>query len=402
MKIYQINIVCGFGSTGRICIDLARTIEDEGGYCRIAYGRKKAPAGVDSFKISNLLEVYSHVLMTRFTDKHGLFSKKATRRMINDIKAYEPDVIHLHNIHGYYVNYELLFEFLKEYARPIVWTLHDCWAFTGHCAHFDYVGCEKWKNECGQCPQKALYPNSLYADKSTENYQRKRKAFTNVDNMTLVTVSDWLKGVVKKGFLKEYPITKISNGIDLKILKPITSDIRERYNLEDKKIILGVSSFWHERKGIHMFYELAKKIPEDYQIVLIGSHKGKKEEIPQNIINIDRISEVEELVKWYTAADVYVNMSAEETMGLTTVEALACGTPAVVMNATANPELIDAGCGKVVETGNIGQILAAIQSLEKNETIIQNCIQKAAFYEKEKQYKEYIQLYGKMMAEMEK
>lgn len=402
MKVYQINIVCGFGSTGRIVVDLAQTIEKEGGSCRIAYGRKNAPDTVDSFKFSNRLEVYSHVLMTRLMDRHGLYSKKATKRLIEDIKKYEPHIIHLHNIHGYYVNFEMLFHFLKEYNKPVVWTLHDCWAFTGHCAHFDYVGCQKWRDMCYNCPQKMLYPHSLVFDNCTDNYRRKKRAFTSISNMTLVTVSEWLKDVAKQGFLQKYLMKRISNGIDLVMMHPVESDIRAQYGLEDKKIILGVASFWHERKGIYTFYKLAEKIPENYVIVLIGAHKEKKEEIPKNILNIGRISDPQELVKWYTAADIYVNASAEETMGLTTVEAMACGTPAVVMNATANPELVDEGCGCVVEPGDIQQLLAAIYSLEKDEKTIVNCLERARCYEKTKQYKEYIKLYRDILAEEEK
>ena len=236
MKVYQINIVCGFGSTGRIAVDLAHTIEDEGGCCRIAYGRKEASSEVDSYKFSNQTEVYTHVLMTRLTDRHGLYSRNATKRLIEDIKNYNPDIIHLHNVHGYYVNYEMLFDFLKTYNRPIVWTLHDCWAFTGHCAHFDYVGCNKWKKECSQCPQKRLYPESLFLDNSTDNYHRKKDAFTLVPNMTLVTVSEWLKDVAGKSFLKKYPMEKISNGLDLQVMRPVESNLRKKYNYENKKI----------------------------------------------------------------------------------------------------------------------------------------------------------------------
>ena len=194
---------------------------------------------------------------------------------------------------------------------------------------------------------------------------------------------------------------KISNGLDLQVMRPMENNLRKQYNLNNKKIILGVSSFWHERKGIYTFYELARKVSEDYQIVLIGDLKENKEDMPKNIISIGRISEIDELARWYTVADVYVNTSAEETMGLTTIEAMACGTPAVVMNATANPELVDEGCGRVVETGDITQLLNAIYSLKKDKKIIQNCIERAASYEKTKQYKKYIQLYKDILYKME-
>ena len=402
MKVYQVNVVGGYGSTGRIAADLAQIIEREGGNCRIAYGRGGAPENVDFFKSSQDMEVYAHVLMTRLTDKHGLYSKKATRRLIEDICNYEPDVIHLHNIHGYYLNYEIFFRFLKEYGRPVVWSLHDCWAFTGHCAHFDYIGCDKWRQGCFKCPQKNQYPNSILLDNSSENYKRKKEAFQQVPSLTIVTVSEWLKSVAEQSFLKEYAINKISNGIDLSVMHPMESDLREKYHLVNKKIILGVASFWHERKGLYAFYELAKMISKEYQIVLIGVHKDKKSEMPGNILDIGKITDAQELVKWYTTADVYVNTSVEESMGLTTVEAMACGTPVVVMNATANPELVNKTCGRIVEPGNIEQLWSAIQSIVNVLEMKENCIKQAYEFEKTKQYKKYIELYKTILAEAEK
>lgn len=400
MKIYQINIVCGFGSTGKIVVDLAEIIQKEGSKCCIAYGRKNKAEGVDSFKISSPVEVYLHVLMTRLFDRHGLSSKNATKRLIKDIIQYNPDIIHLHNIHGYYLNYEVLFEFLRNYGKPVVWTLHDCWAFTGHCAYFDYVGCEKWKNECFQCPQKGEYPNSVIMDNSRDNYLRKKNAFTKIPNMTLVTVSEWLRSVTKQGFLKDYPVEKISNGINLEIFRPIESEIKQIYGLSHKKIILGVASFWSKRKGIQTFYDLAEVLPEEYQIVLVGGRQDAKKELPSNILSIGRISDLCELVKWYTAAEIYVNASVEETMGLTTIEAMACGTPAIVMNTTANPELIEEGCGCVVEPNSLPELLEAIISLKKDQKTIENCINRASEYEKEKQYRKYIQLYRNILGEV--
>lgn len=399
MKIYQINIVCGFGSTGKIVVDLAEAIQMAGGKCRIAYGRKNKAEGVDCFKTSSTMEVYFHVLMTRLLDRHGLFSKKATKRLIKDIVQYNPDIIHLHNIHGYYLQYEVLFEFLRNYGKPVVWTLHDCWAFTGHCAHFDYVGCEKWKDECYRCPQKGEYPNSMLMDNSRDNYLRKKNAFTRIPNMTLVTVSEWLRSVTKQGFLKDYPVEKISNGINFDIFHPIESDIKEIYGLSHKKIILGVASFWSKRKGIQTFYKLAEALPEEYQIVLVGGRQEAKKESPDNILSIGRTSDLYELIKWYTAAEVYVNTSVEETMGLTTIEAMACGTPAIVMNTTANPELIREGCGLIVEPNNLSQLLDAIRSLKKDQKTVECCILRASEFEKEKQYHKYIQLYQDMLRE---
>lgn len=401
MRVYQINVVCGSGSTGRIAADLAQTIKDYGGKSRIAYGRGMAPEGIDVIKISNKLDLYVHAMMTRITDKHGLYSKGATKRLIKDIQEYQPDIIHLHNIHGYYVNYEMLFDFLKEYNKPVVWTLHDCWSYTGHCAYFDYVGCEKWKNACFECPQKSKYPISILKDNSKNNFQRKREAFTALEKVTVITVSEWLKRITEDSFLNKYPIEKISNGINLQIMKPTENDLREKYQLESKKILLGVASVWDERKGLKTFIELEKLLSEQYKIILIGLSKKQKEDIPGNILAIDKISNPQEMAKWYTMADVFVNTSVEETMGLTTVEAMACGTPVIVMNTTASPELVDDNCGIVVEPNDLVMLKNAAVALNKNKQVSEYCISHAKDYEKGKQYKKYIDLYGKILYELE-
>lgn len=401
MRVYQVNVVCGSGSTGRIATDLAQTIQKHGGESRIAYGRGDAPKGIDSIKISNKLDLYTHVMLTRITDRHGLYSRGATKRLIKDVREYEPDIIHLHNIHGYYVNYEMLFEFLKDYNRPIVWTLHDCWPYTGHCAYFDYVGCEKWKTACFECPQKLKYPSSILIDNSKNNFQKKMKAFTSLDNITIVTVSEWLKRITKKSFLKKFTIEKISNGIDLQIMKPTESDLKEKYHLENKKILLGVATVWDERKGLHTFYELSNYLPEQYRIVLIGLSKQQKENKPKGILAIDKISNPVEMARWYSVADVFVNTSVEETMGLTTVEAMACGTPVIVMNTTASPELVNDECGKIVEPNDMEMLKSAIFTISKNDQVSAHCVNHAKEYEKDKQYKQYIDLYKRILCEME-
>lgn len=401
MRVYQVNVVCGSGSTGRIATDLAQTIQKHGGESRIAYGRGDAPKEIDAIKISNKLDLYAHVILTRITDRHGLYSRGATKRLIKDICEYNPDIIHLHNIHGYYVNYEMLFEFLKDYNRPIVWTLHDCWSYTGHCAYFDYAGCEKWETTCFECPQKSKYPSSILKDNSKHNFQRKMKAFTSLENITIVTVSEWLRRTTKKSFLKKFTIEKISNGINLQIMKPTESGLREKYNLENKKILLGVATVWDERKGLHIFFELSNCLPEQYKIVLIGLSKQQKEKKPEGILAIDNISNPVEIAKWYTAADTFVNTSVEETMGLTTVEAMACGTPVIVMNTTASPELVDDICGKIVEPNNLVMLKDAIFTINKNKQVSAHCVNHAKKYEKDKQYKQYIDLYKRILCEME-
>lgn len=396
MKIYQINVVCSTGSTGRITTDISHYVEQQGGQCRIAYGRGTLGDGIDAIRIETKYGSIFHAVMTRLTDRHGLYSKHATRRLIEDIRQYEPDIIHLHNIHGYYVNYEILLQFLKEYNKPVVWTLHDCWAFTGHCAHFDAVGCDKWKSKCENCCQIREYPASLFRDASAENYVRKQQAFCGVEKLQIVTVSDWLKRMVQNSYLSDYPVMTIYNGIDLQVMKPCCSDIKEKYQLEDKNVILGVASLWNEKKGLEIFRALAHRLPENYRIVMIGIEDKQKRELPENILSIGKVS-YEELARWYSAADVYVNGSIEETMGLTTVEAMACGTPVVVQKATAVPEVVGEGCGTIVEKGNLEAMITAICSMQKTPEISARCIEQASKYEKEQQYAKYYRLYQSLM-----
>ena len=401
MKVYQVNVVCGSGSTGKIVTDLAHMIKEYGGESRIAYGRGSSPEGIDAIKVSSKLDLYIHAVLTRITDKHGLYSKEATKRLVKDIKTYKPDIIHLHNIHGYYLNYEMLFRFLQEYNRPIVWTLHDCWTFTGHCAHFDYVKCDKWKSGCYACAQKKRYPKSNLFDNSKSNFLKKKELFNLPNSITIVTVSEWLKGVAEKGILKKYPILKISNGIDLKIFKPTENDIKKKYHLENKKIVLGVASTWEEYKGIQTFFELAEQLPDNYQVVMIGLTDKQMKEKPEKILGIPRTANQKELVEWYSSAEVYVNTSVEETMGLTTVEAMACGTPVIVMNTTASPELVDDNCGIIVEPNDLEGLKQAVIALNKTTVISDYCINHVKEYEKDKQYTKYIDLYKKILYELE-
>jgi glycosyltransferase involved in cell wall biosynthesis len=394
VKVLQINSVCGIGSTGRIAADLYKVLEEQGHECFIAYGRGIAPEGIKTIKTGSDFSVNIHGVLSRITDKHGFYSTAATKKFIEQVKEYDPDVIHLHNIHGYYINIELLFHYLRETNKPVVWTLHDCWAFTGHCAHLDYVGCDKWKNGCNKCPQKGSYPSSLLFDNSKFNYLKKKKLFTSINNMSIVTPSKWLAGLVELSYLGKYPVKVINNGIDLDVFKPTPSNFREKYNLEDKFVILGVASGWVIRKGLANFIELSKTLDDKYKIVLVGLSAKQVNEIPQNIIGIIRTNNVKELAEIYTAADVFVNPSVEETMGLVTVEALACGTPTIVYNATAVPEMVDETCGLVVEKGNVEELVKAIAKCKNNNFSSDSCIERARLYDKEQKAVEYINTYN--------
>ena len=393
MKVLQINSVCGIRSTGRICTDLADVLERNGHECKIAYGRETVPEKYQKYavRIGSDFGVKLHALQSRIFDNTGFGSRRATEKFIEWVKEYDPDLIHLHNIHGYYINIEVLFNYLAKADIPVVWTLHDCWAFTGHCAHYSYVKCDKWKTGCYNCPQKKRYPSSLLLDASKQNWLKKKALFTSAKKMTFVTPSKWLASEVKQSFFGKYPIEVIPNGIDFNIFKPTPSDFREKNGLVGKKIILGVASSWDERKGLNDFVELSKTLDENYKIILVGLSERQKRDLPENILKITRTNNVHELAEIYTAADVFLNPSREETMGLTSVEAMACGTPALVSNFTAVPEVVNSECGVICPNLEIKSIKESVEKVLQGNF---QPIKQAANYEKKKQFLEYVNLYS--------
>lgn len=398
MKILQINSVCGNGSTGRIATDLYGVLNKKGHDCLISYGRGKAPHNINAYRIGTDIDVNLHVIGTRIFDRTGFYSRKSTNCFIRKIEQYSPDVIHLHNLHGYYINIELLFDFLKAYNTPVVWTIHDCWAFTGHCSYFSYVGCEKWKTGCYNCPNKKEYPSSFCMDNSKWNYDMKRKLFTSVKNMTIVTPSKWLAGLVAQSFLRKSRIVVINNGIDLDIFKPSPGDFRKKHNLVDKYVVLGVADGWDQRKGLSDIIELSKMLDSRYRIVLVGISPKESKKLSKNIFCIPRTNNIKELAEIYTAADVFVNPSREETMGLVSVEALACGTPAIVYNVTACAEGIDEKCGVVVElSAGVEGIFKAIQKIRDYSQKNLNVLDRAKRYNKEDRFSDYIKIYSEVI-----
>lgn len=364
-RILFINSVCN-GSTGTICKNLYKAAEEDGHTCCIAYGRGNAPEGFNTIKIGNNFDIYMHVLKARIFDAMGFGSKWATKELIEKIDEFKPDVIHLHNIHGYYLNIEILFKYLKKHPEiKKIWTLHDCWAFTGHCAYYTYAKCDKWKSGCvGSCPNKKEYPKTFLSNIKS-NYMIKKKLFYGLKNLTIVTPSKWLRNEVVFSCLKDYPILVINNGIDTNVFKHTESNLKEKYHIEDKKVILGVASVWDSRKGLNIFFELSKEIEKDYQIVLIGLSKKQIKELPDNIIGIERTENVKELVKWYSAAEIYFNPTLEDNYPTTNLEAIACGTSVVTFNTGGSPESAFAGTEETIFSYSVDESIEKIRSVTK-------------------------------------
>jgi len=393
LRVLQINSVCGVGSTGRIATDIHKMLVEQGHESYIAYGRGVPYNCDEAIRIGTKLDNYTHVALTRIFDKHGFGSNRATKEFIEKVKYIDPDIIHLHNIHGYYINIEILFDYLKKANKPVIWTFHDCWPFTGHCAHFDYVGCDKWKAGCYNCPEKRNYPTSVFFDNSKLNYTRKKEIFTGVKNLTIVTPSRWLSKIVKESFLKEYPVKVINNGIDLDVFKPRPSNFREKYNIQDKFIILGVASVWNRRKGLEYFIKLSEKLNTDEVIVIVGLTEKQKSKLPKNIIGITRTNNVIELVEFYSAANVFVNPTLEDNFPTTNLESLACGTPVITFNTGGSVECINDSCGIVVEKGNFRNLVKAISQIKSGKPNATFCINMACSFSKSIKFDEYLNLY---------
>lgn len=367
MKYLFINSVAGFGSTGRIAAEKCRELMKEGHECVLAFGRDKANCqDIPTYQIGSALDYKVHGLRTRLLDDHGFGSGAATRRFLLWAEQYDPDVIWLHNIHGYYIHIGELFSWLKSCGKQIIWTLHDCWAFTGHCAYFDFVGCDRWRTGCHHCPQKGSYPASVGWDNSRSNFERKKQLFTGVPNLRLVVPSYWLEARVKQSFLKDYPVEVVYNTINTDIFKPTPGDFRKKHGLEHKKIILGVASVWDARKGLKDFLALSELLDDRYKIVLIGLSKEQISALPENILGLPRTNSMQQLAESYSAADVYVNPSTEETFGMTAMEARCCGTEAVVYENTACEEIVNQFGGIAVPRG-AEYLLAAIRKLTEEE-----------------------------------
>ena len=394
MKIIEINTV-NYGSTGKIALGIRKICKENGVECKLAYRyMENGNHENNSYLISSWLDCHIHNRIAKYTALQGNFSYFHTLAFLKKISKYKPDVIHLHNLHGNYINIPLLFKYIKKQNIKVVWTLHDCWSFTGICPHFDMIGCEQWKYGCKKCPMSLEF---LLANNNSiaENYERKKFMFTGINKMTLVTPSKWLAGLVKQSFLKDYPVKVINNGIDLDIFKPTDSDFRKKYALENKYIVLGVAFGWDKRKGLDVFCELAKRLDEvKYQIVLVGTDDNVDKLLPDNIISIHRTQNQTELAEIYTAADLFVNPTREEVLGMVNIESLACGTPVLTFDTGGSPECIDETCGSVVAKDDIDSMEEEIKRVCETKPFSKMaCLNKASVFDENDRLKEYIVLY---------
>lgn len=397
--LLQINVTANWGSHGRIAENIGELAMEHGWESHIAYGRYANKSKSEIYKIGSAIDIYNHVLQTRVFDRHGLASKQATRRLMEYIDSVAPDIIHLHNIHGYYLNYPLLFEYLQKSEIPVVWTLHDCWAFTGHCAYFDYINCDRWKFHCHHCPALSQYPHSSLFDRSSDNFNDKCKWFTSLKNMTIVPVSDWLASKVRQSFLSRYPIQVIHNGVDTSTFN-YQSVKKEDFGFQDKFIVLGVASVWDDRKGLADFLKLRNVLPEEYAIILIGLTNKQIKKLPQGILGISRTNRVKELAEYYSLADVYVNPTWEDNFPTTNLEAQACGTPVITYRTGGSIEAIYKGTGYIVEQGDIPAIVSIITKIKGTGKIpyMHTCRDHIVKnFEKSNTYQQYLYLYNTIL-----
>ena len=402
--IIQINVCNNIYSTGKIAGAIGDLIVKRGWKSYIAYQRAYKESLSEPIKIGCWIDTIVNAIEQRLFDNtgFGIGSYFSTKQLVRRLKEINPDIIHLHVIHGYYLQYNVLFKYLATLDIPIVWTLHSCWEVTGHCTHFDYEGCERWKTECYSCPLKREYPQSYLLDRSKKNYHRKKELFNSLKNLYVVTVSKWLNDVVSESFFKAKPRRVIYNGIDLQTFRPSKDFeiLKIKKGLEGKFVAIGVASSWLPKKGLCDYFKLEKMIPNDFSLVLIGLSDKQIKCLPSGIIGIRKTKNIEELRDWYVLSDVVLNLSYEETFGLTTVEGMACGTPSIVYDRTASPELVSEDTGYVVKAGDVANVLDCMLKIKEKGKIsfVKHCRNRAELYfDKDKNFQEYMRLYDRLL-----
>lgn len=399
MNIASINMLHA-GSTGKIMFGIAARAKECGHQVQtfspdvyIRGARMDAPEKQDHAYFGYRWENMAHTAADRLFCANGCFSCCGTLQLIRHLKAFKPDIIHLHNLHNQTISLPLLFRYIRKENIKVVWTLHDCWAMTGRCPHFAMAKCERWRDGCGHCPQVRQYPRA-YIDMTHQMWQLKKKWFTGVDNMVIVTPSQWLADIVKRSYLRACPVRVIHNGIDLDVFRPTASDFRTRYGCEQRKIVLGVAFDWGTRKGLDVFVDLAARLPKDHQIVLVGGNDQLDRQLPANVISIHRTQDQRELAEIYTAADVFVNPTREDNFPTVNIEALACGTPVVTFDTGGSPECIDNTCGMTVPCDDVDALQQAIIHVVEDKPFSQAaCIRHAQCFDQADRFAEYVDLY---------
>ena len=396
-KLFQINVAANWGSHGRIVEGIGQAAMAQGWESYVAYGRYANPSKSHVLKIGSTFSQDRHGFQSMFFDRHGLGSTNATWRLIREIEYINPDIIHLHNVHGYYLNYPTLFQYLSEQGTPVVWTLHDMWPLTGHCAFPVMASCEQWKTECVNCPlTRKEYPRCYGFARTRQNFQEKRYYFNQVPDLHLVTVSKYLESQVRQSILKDIDTRCIYNGIDIDVFHPYQYQFSRTRHYQ----VLGVASVWEKRKGLDTFRRLRLRLPENYDITLVGLTDDLMRQLPDGIVGVSRTDSEQQLVEYYANADVYVNPSEAESFGMTTAEALACGTPAIVYDTTACPEIVDDLSGRVVPLDDIDALLNAVRDVCENPQPDRrkHCRERAVrLFNRKEKYLEYIDLYDALL-----
>ena len=429
MRVAHINVISEL-STGRIALGICENLLYNGHAALLCYARGDVPGSVPGYRVGSRWDTLVHAGMARFFDCAGFLSRRATKRLVRQLRLYRPDIVHLHNLHGYYLNLPILMDYLAEANIPVVWTLHDCWAFTGHCAHYAMAGCDRFRTGCHHCPNLRQYPKSLLLDRSKQNWLAKREAILAVRDLTIVTPSQWMAGEVQRSFLARYPLRVIPSGIDLEAFRPAdagsvraaalryglrpeeeketmkTADTQKaqggaeqklrKENIPDKPILLSVASAWRAAKGINDLMDLQELLGDEMIIAVAGLTEAQREYLPPEMIAIPMVHGAHSLRALYTVADIYISLSYEESQGLTLIEAMACGTQVICYDQTALPELVTEATGIVVPAGDVRAVAEACRELVKEPKLPEDCQARAYAFDRDRQSAAYVTLYEEL------
>lgn len=381
-------------STGKIVEDISKVAIRHGWEPYTAWGRFAKPSVSTQIRIGGKLDTYLHFAAHKLFDREGLASKSATRKLISQIEEIKPDIIHLHNIHDHYLNYPLLFEYFATIDTPIIWTQHDCWAFTGGCMYYDLQNCYKWQTGCKACPEN----RAKFGDTTEMQYTLKRDLLSRIKNLTFVPVSDWLGNALRQSHQKDRPIITIHNGIDVSLFHSALISNVGKDSHENIFRIIGVAAIWDKRKGLDDFVTIRSMLSSDYEITLVGLTSEQVKSLPQGIKGITRTTNVQELLELYSDADVFVNPTYSDNFPTTNIEALACGTPVITYETGGSPEAIDDKTGVVIPQGDVTALANAIMQMKVNPLSPENCRKRAEeHFDKDKCFEEYISLYEQLL-----